>query len=154
MYLLKMNFKKIQIFDSSLLLGQSYFNNEEVQLYLMLQPLYYIWKRLGDTEKIVSWKSKSLWIEKFTTPTTIDDSFSASIKWYGDSNFCLIFKKSHLKQRNRTFTPPNRITFFILILNSDFNLKDCLFVVVKLVKNADPDKYVYSAHGIGFDSRS
>ena len=50
-----------------------------------------------------------MWIEKFTTPTTIDDSFSASIKWYGDSNFCLIFKKSYLKQRNRTFTPPNRI---------------------------------------------
>ena len=33
-------------------------------------------------------------------------------------------------------------------------MKDCLFGGVKLAKNADPDKYVYSGYGIGFDSRS
>ena len=33
-------------------------------------------------------------------------------------------------------------------------LKDCLFGGVKLAKTADPDKYVYGGHGIGFDSRS
>ena len=35
-----------------------------------------------------------------------------------------------------------------------FYLKDCLFGGVKLAKNANPDKYVYSGYGIGFDSRS
>ena len=39
-------------------------------------------------------------------------------------------------------------------LNFDFNLKDCLFGVVKLANNADPDKHVYGGHGIGFDTRS
>ena len=39
-------------------------------------------------------------------------------------------------------------------LNTDFNLKNCLFGDVKLGKNADPDKYLYSGYGIGFDSRS
>ena len=39
-------------------------------------------------------------------------------------------------------------------MNSDFPLKDCLFGGVKLAKNADPDKYVYSGYGIGFDSCS
>ena len=39
-------------------------------------------------------------------------------------------------------------------LNSDFTLKDCLFGGVKLAKNADPDKHVYSGYVIGFDSRS
>ena len=39
-------------------------------------------------------------------------------------------------------------------LNSDFPLKDCLFGGIKLAKNADPDKYVYSGYGIGFDLRS
>ena len=39
-------------------------------------------------------------------------------------------------------------------LNSNFTLKDCMFGGVKLAKNADPDKYVYSGFGIGFDSRS
>ena len=31
---------------------------------------------------------------------------------------------------------------------------DCLFGGVTLAKNADPDNYVYSDYGIGFDSRS
>ena len=37
---------------------------------------------------------------------------------------------------------------------SDFTLKYCLFGGVKLAKNADPDKYIYSGYGIGFDFRS
>ena len=41
-----------------------------------------------------------------------------------------------------------------MYLNSDFTLKDCLFGAAKLAKNADPDKYVYTVCGIGFDSRS
>ena len=38
--------------------------------------------------------------------------------------------------------------------NSDFTLKDCLFGGVKLAKNVDPDKYMYSGYGTGFNSRS
>ena len=61
-------------------------------------------------------------------------------------NFCLIFKGRPLKTKNATSTSRD--------LNSDFTLKDCLFGGVKLAENADPDKYVYSGHGIRFDSRS
>ena len=43
--------------------------------------LYYTLKRLGDTEKIVSWKSKGLSAEKLTVPITTDKSLSPSIKW-------------------------------------------------------------------------
>ena len=32
--------------------------------------------------------------------------------------------------------------------------KNCLFGFVKLAKDADPDKYVYSGHGAGFDLHS
>ena len=39
-------------------------------------------------------------------------------------------------------------------LNYDFTLMGCLFGGVKLAKNADTDKYVYSVYYIGFDSRS
>ena len=39
-------------------------------------------------------------------------------------------------------------------LNSNFTLTDCLFGGVKLAKNSEPDKYLYSAYGIGFNSRS
>ena len=39
-------------------------------------------------------------------------------------------------------------------MNSEFTLRDCLIVGVKLAKNADPDKYIYSGYGTGFDPRS
>ena len=76
--------------------------------------------------------------------------------------FCLVFKGSCLKQKNATYTRPNRIIFFIVYeldtwsqdLNSDFTIKDCLFGGVKLAKNADRDEYVYIGYGIGFDSHS
>ena len=107
--------------------------------------------------------------EKLTTLTTTDNSRFISVKWYRDSDLCLIFKGNCLKQNNKktkkknaTYTPPNIIIFFIAYeldtqsrdLNSDFTLKDFLFGGVKLAKNADPDKYVYSGYIIGFDSRS
>ena len=67
------------------------------QLYVILQTLYYTLKRLGNTEKILSWKSKGLSAEKRTTPTTTGNSLSSSIKWYRNSNFYLVFKRSSLK---------------------------------------------------------
>ena len=39
-------------------------------------------------------------------------------------------------------------------LNLHFTLGNCLFGSVKLTKNADPDKYKYTGHCIGFRSRS
>ena len=37
--------------------------------------LYFTLKRLGDAEKIVSWKTKGLSAKKLTTITTTDNSF-------------------------------------------------------------------------------
>ena len=81
---------KLQTYDLSLFIYQSYFFNDGAQLYLIFQTLYYTLKRLGDTEKVVSWKSKGLSTEKLTTPTTTNDSLSPSVKWYRNSSFCLI----------------------------------------------------------------
>ena len=72
-----------------------------------------------------------------------------------------MFKARRLNQRNTTFTPLNIIIYFIIYeldtwsreLNSDFNLKDCLFGGVKLAENAEQDKYGKSGYGIGFASR-
>ena len=70
-------------------------------------------------------------------------------------------KEADLNEK-RNYIPPNRINFFIVYelgtwsrdLNSDFTLKDCLFRVVKLAKNTDQNKYIFTGYGIGFDSRS
>ena len=50
---------KHQTYDLRLFFGQGYFFNDGLQLYLIFQLLYYTLKRLGDTEKVVSWKSKT-----------------------------------------------------------------------------------------------
>ena len=47
-------------FNSSIFIGQSYFNNDGAQLYLIPQPLYYNLKILGYNEKVLSWKYKGL----------------------------------------------------------------------------------------------
>ena len=62
--------------------------NDGVQLYLIFQPLYYTLGRLGDTQKVVSWKSEGLWTEKPTTSTAVYNSLSLLITWYENSNFC------------------------------------------------------------------
>ena len=51
---------------------------------------------------------KVLSAEKLTAPTTTDNSLSLSIKQYGDSNLCIVFKGSCLKQKNETYTSPNK----------------------------------------------
>ena len=138
----------MQTFDSSLFISQSYFNNDGVQLYLILQSLCYTLKSLSDTEKVVSWAAKCLPAEKLTAFTTSVNSISPLIKWYKNSNVCFIFKWSCLKPTNFTFTPTNIINIFIIYeldiwlrdLTSDFTLKDCLYGSVKLANNVDQDK--------------
>ena len=75
----------------------------------------------------------------------------------------LKFRVSCLKQEDKApFTPNTVANLFIVYeldrwlrnLNSNFNLKDCLFEAVTLTINADPDKYKYSDYSIGFASRS
>ena len=100
--------------------------------------------------------------KKRTTFFTTDKILSPKIKWHDDSKLCLVFKGSCLKWKNATYTPPNRINVFVVYelgtwswdIPPDFTLKDCLFGDVKLAKKADPNKYVYSGFGIGFDSHS
>ena len=105
-------FKNLQTCDSSFFIGQSYFFNNGAQLYLIFQPLYYTLKNLADTKEFILWRSKGLSTEKLTAPITADNSLYPSIEWYENSNFCLIFKASCLKQKKTTFTFPNTINYF------------------------------------------
>ena len=91
----------MQTFGSSLFIIQSYFFNDGVQLYLIFQPLYYTLKTLGNSEKVISWKSEGLLIEKFTTFFATDNSLSPTIKWHEDSKFYLVFKGSCLKKKKK-----------------------------------------------------
>ena len=74
--------KKLQTLESDYFISPSYFNNDGAQLKLIHQLLYYTSKRLGDTEKVILWKSKGMLTKNITTRTTTDNSISPSIKWY------------------------------------------------------------------------
>ena len=107
--------KKPQAYDSSLFIGQSYFFNDGTQLSLSFQTVSYSLTRIAYTVKIVSWKSKGLSVKKLATATATDNSPSPSIKWYRNLDFCFVFKKSCLKQKNVTYIPPNRMIFLLFI---------------------------------------
>ena len=71
----------------------------------------------------------------------------------------LEFKGICLKQDNVYFLHKKVVNLYISyqldtwskVLSKDFTLGNCLFGVVKLTKNTDPDKYKYSGYGLGFD---
>ena len=82
-----------------LLVKVSFFS-DGAQLYLIFQTLYYTLKRLGDTEKVASWKSKFCQSKKLITLTPTDNCLPLSSPWHGNSNFWFLFKESCLKQNN------------------------------------------------------
>ena len=71
-------------------------------------------------------------------------------------------KQGYLKQDKEAFTHRNVVNLVFVPeldtlsrdLNTKFSLGNCLFGAVNLTKNADPNKYEYSGHGIGFNARS
>ena len=84
------------------------------------------------------------------TPTFVDHHVLSDIEFNGH---CLINNISIPKKEINLY-----ISYILHIwlrnLNTDFTLKNCKFGSVKLIKNANPDKYKYSSYSIGFDSCS
>ena len=57
--LVENEFKKLQTFDSSLFIGQSYFNNDGAQLYLIFQPICKTVTTFSGLPNIIlQWESK------------------------------------------------------------------------------------------------
>ena len=140
---MKVNWKKLQKFDSNLFIGQSYFSNDESQNLSLFQPIYKTFTTLSGLPNIIDDWLVYGWIDV----------------WMSNSRIRLEFKWSHLKQDNATSTPDKVVNLFIVYdlgtwsqdLNTDFTLKDSLFRSVKLTKNVDPYEYKYSGYSIGFE---
>ena len=134
--LVKNEFKKLETFDSSLFIGQSYFNNDGVQLYLIFQPIYETITTFSSLKDTFSeWESKELSNEKFTCPCIANVSVSPKRVWMNNTKIRLKFKGSCLKQEDTApFTPNNVVNLFIVYeldswssdLDTDFSLVGCL----------------------------
>ena len=88
----------MQIFDSSSFIGQSYFNNDGGQFYLIFQPIYKTITALsGLPDTISGCESKRLSNEKSLPPFTSNKSLSPKLVWMSNSRIWLEFKGSWLK---------------------------------------------------------
>ena len=95
---------KLQTYDLSLFIGQSYFTNDGAQLYLIFQPSYKtITTFSGLPFTVLEWESKGLSNEKFKPPYTANKSLSPKLL-RNKSRLRLRFERSCLKQaRYSTF---------------------------------------------------
>ena len=124
-----------------------------------MQPLSRYFK-IGNSDYVLSWKSKGLSSESITPPSAPNNFFNPSLN-YLDAKIRVRFSGSCLKQLKISYTHGKVVNIYIvyeLVACSshvnDPTLKSCLFGAVTLTKNADIDKYGYSGYGIGFDRRS
>ena len=98
------------MFDSSLFIGESYFNNDGAKIDLILQLIYY---------------TSGLAVKKLTIPTTSNNGLAPSVKGYE--------KLSFYTSKYNNFSIVCKLDSK---LNSAFTLKAWLFGGVKLAKNA------------------
>ena len=116
-------------------------------------------KYFSGTTRINSWKSNGMLEENIENITKSESNFAPFFvdhQLLPDINFngnCLI---SNISIPQKVINPYISYTLsqWLRKLNADFTLGNCLYVSVKLTKNADPDKYAYTGYGIRFYSRS
>ena len=75
-------------------------------------------------------------------PTFVDHHLLSDRNFNGH---CLINNNISIPEKVINLYISYTISPWLKYLNTDFTLNNCLFVSVKLNKNADPDKYKYSS---------
>ena len=157
---------KLKTFDSSYFIGKSHFEEDGTQNYLVFQLLNKYFKRVlgvSTGNYIYFWKSKEFFDENITAPTTSDYRLNPLLNYYGTKTR-IWFDGNCLKQDKVRFNHGKVVNICIIyeiikiaIIGSRDNyptLQNALLGAVKLTKNADINKYKYSAYGIKFDTRS
>ena len=118
--------------------------------------MYKYFEKTGD--EVSLWKSKGLPDEKiFSTATSTDKSATKTI--HDNARIKVGFNGDLLTQNQITYNHGSLVNIYIVFEITKTNtkisniaLENCLFGAVKLIKNADVDKYKYSGYGIGFNS--
>ena len=155
--------KKLETFDSIYFCGESHFDEDRTQNYLVFQPMYRYFRRIvvgvGSGNYIYYRKSKGLSDERINSITASSYKVAPQLSYYGTKTR-IEFNVSCLKQDSFTFNHEKVLNIYIAyeinesISISDYQtLENCLFGAVSLTKNADIHKYKYSGYGIGFDRK-
>ena len=157
--LVKNELKKLKAFDLSYFTGNSHFEEDGAQNYLVFQPLNKYFKVITNPNYVSSWKSKGLSDETIKPPSTSDNSFNPTVSYYG-TKARLGCRGSCLKQDKSTFNHGKIVNIYIVYeldktyVKTNPTLVNCLFGAVSITKNTDIDKNKYSGYGIGFGRSS
>ena len=109
--------KKIQTFDSIYFRGKRHFKKDGTQNYLVFQSMYrYIKKVAGvcSANYIYFWKSKELFNDSITAPTTSDYSLNPQLSYFG-TEIRVEFKGSCLKQDKITYDHRKIVNIYIVL---------------------------------------
>ena len=152
--------KKLITFYFSYFTGKCHFEEDGTQHHLILQPISRYFKMIANTKHISSWKSKGLSNESIKPPITSDNNLISLTDYLGDK-IRLKLGGSCLKQPIVTYSHRNTLNICIVYklgasssFNGDPTLKNSLFGVVRLTKNAKFDKYQCLGSGLEFDRKS
>ena len=97
--------KKLETFDSSYFIGKSHFQEDGTQKYLVFQPMYRYFKRIGGVGNgnyIYYWQSKRLSDEKINSIAASGSGVVPFLDYYGTKTR-VEFSGSCLKQDQVTF---------------------------------------------------
>ena len=135
---------KLKTFDSSYFIGESHFDEDGTQSYLVFQPMHRYFKMITNTDYISSWKSKEskgLSAASIKPPITSDNSLTPALNK-------IKFTGSCLRPSKISYTHGKVVNIYIVYELgassshvNDPSLKICLFCAVTFTKNADIDKY-------------
>ena len=158
--LVENEWKKLNTFDSSYFIGQSHFEKDGTQNYLVFQPMYRYFKRIagvGNGSYIYYWQSKGLSDEKINSLKTPNHSITPNLNYYRTKTRAE-FNGNCLKQDSVTFNHGKVVNIYIVYeisksidIRDYLTLENCLFGAVSLSRTAGIRRYKYSGYGIGFD---
>ena len=145
---------KLKTFDSGYFIGKSHFEEDGTQNYLVFQPMSKYFK-IGNSDYVLSWKSKGLSAESITPPSAPNNFLNPSLNYLGTKTR-VRFSGSCLKQDKITYTHEKIVNIYIVYeinkndnTSSDPTLENVSFGAVSFTKNANIDGYKHSGYGIG-----
>ena len=119
-YLLVENeLNKLKTFDLSYLIGKSHFEEDGTQNYLVFQKINRYFK-IGNSDYVLSWKSKGLSTESITPPSAPINFLNPSLNYF-DAKIKVKFTESCLKQDESTYTHGKIVNIYIVY---EINKKD------------------------------
>ena len=93
---------KLKTFDSGYFIGKSHFEEDGTQNYLVFQPMSKYFK-IGNSDYVLSWKSKGLSSESITPPSALNNFLNPSVNYLG-TKIRVRFSGGSLKQSKISYT--------------------------------------------------